>query len=276
MKDSSVFNKQSMAGSAEGGGGGSGFLDKIGGKIKGKGKELGAKAYKKIDQWATPEAQEQPSVLGNATEAGMDLYRGTIDNVGRQIMKGGGEILDSTRAEFQGIANIFHPPIYRVDQIIGNTAKAALETANEGAHLAKEAVARPLATLETGLLEGANMVDHLVHGTRKLLGAVPVIGGILKAGAIVTTLPVTLGTKVARLPVKGLGKAGGWINEKLDAGTNKVRGFAISGTGGHKEIPAAAAPAAAQKPIDLAAERAKRQPKRNGRASSGEAHAMAA
>lgn len=222
-----------MTGPAEGGG--SNILGNIGGKIKGKAKELGKSAYGKFDQWATPEAQEQPSVLGNFAEAGMDVYRGTIDNAGRQLMKGGNEALDSVRATAQGYANIFHPKIYRVDQIAVNTAKAALGTVNEGVHLAKEAAARPLAAIETGLLEGANMIDHVVHGTRKALGAIPVIGGILKIGAGIATAPITISTKVARLPVKGLGKAGEWINKKLDAGTNKVRGFAIGGTGGHQE-----------------------------------------
>lgn len=255
---------------------GGGMADKITGAISSKGKELGKKAYGKFDKWATPEAQEQPSILGNFAEAGMDAYRGTLDNAGRQMMKAGGEVLDSTRAELQGVANIFHPPIYRVDQIAVNTAKAALETVNEGVHLTKEAIYRPMAAIETGLLEGANMVDHVVHGTRKLMGAIPVIGGILKIGTGIVTAPITIGTKVARLPVKGVSAVGGWIGDKLDAGTNKVRGFAISGTGGHKEAPAAAAAPATPKPIDLAAERAKRQPKRNGRASSGEAHAMAA
>lgn len=264
-----------MTGSTESGGGNN-FLNKIGGKITGGAKGLGKKAYEKIDQWGTPEAQEQPSVLGNFAEAGMDIYRGTADNVIRQGIKGAGEVLDSTRAELQGVANIFHPPIYRVDQIAVNTAKVALETVNEGVHLTKEAIYRPMAAIETGLLEGANMVDHVVHGTRKLMGAIPVIGGILKIGTGIVTAPITIGTKVARLPVKGISAVGGWVGDKLDAGTNKVRGFAISGTGGHKETPVAATAPATPKPIDLAAERAKRQPKRNGRASSGEAHAMAA
>jgi len=224
-----------MAEGQEGGGGN--LLGKIGDKITGKGKELGKKAYGKFDQWATPEAEERPSVLGNFAAAGTDMYRGTIDNIGRQALKGGQEILDSARAETQALANIVDPKIYRVDQIAINTAKAAVATVNEGAHLAKEVVARPLAAIETGLLETANAVDHVVHGTRKALGAIPVIGGILKVGTGIMTAPVTIGTKIARVPVKGLGKAGGWINEKLDAGTNKVRNFAIGGSGGHQEAP---------------------------------------
>jgi hypothetical protein len=256
-------------GHAEGGGGGGGsnILGKIGDKISGGAKNLGKKAYGKFNQWATPEAQEQPSVLGNVAEAGMDIYRGTVDNVGRQLTKGGNEVLDSARAVAQGYANVLHPKILRVDQITVNTGKAILGTVNEGVHLSKEVAARPLAALETGLLEGANMVDHIVHGTRKLLGKIPVIGGILGLGI---TAPFTIGAKVARLPVKGLGKIGGWINEKLDAGTNKVRNFAIGESGGHKEAPAA------NNVVDFAAEKAKRQKGHGGHAASGDAHAAAA
>lgn len=260
-----------MSGTPAEGGGGSDILSKIGGKITGGVKDLGKKAYGKFDQWGTPEAEAQPSVLGNFAEAGMDVYRGSLDNIGRQAIKGGSEVLDSARATAQGYANILHPSLYRIDQIAINTAKAALGTVNEGVHLAKEAVARPLAAIETGLLEGANMVDHVVHGIRQLMGKIPVIGGILKVGTGIVTAPITIGTKVARLPVKGLGAVGGWISGKLDAGTSKVRNFAIGESGGHKESTASMPP-----PIDLAAERAKRQQKGKGTASSGETHAMAA
>lgn len=221
-----------------GGGGGGDILGKIGGKISAAGKDFGKKAYGKIDKWATPEAKEQSSILGNVTEAGMDLYRGTFDNVGRQVMKSGEKVLDSTRAELQSVANIFHPELYRVDQIVANTAKAALETVNEGVHLATQVAFRPMETIETGLKEGLNAVDHTVHATRKLAGSIPVIGGILKVGVGLATAPVTIGTKIARLPVKGVSAAREWTEGKLEGATNKVRDFSIGGTGGHKEAPA--------------------------------------
>lgn len=220
------------------GGFGSNFLHNISGKAKAKGKELGNQAYEKFNKWNTPTAEEKPTVMGNFAEVGMDMYRGTIDNVGRQFIKGGEEVLDSTRSEFQAITNIVQSPLYRVDKIAIDTAKAALETVNESAHLAKEVVARPLATIETGINEGFNTIDHVVHGTRKLMGHIPVIGGILQIGTGIVTAPITIGTKLFRLPVKGVSAVGNFIGDKLDSATNKVRDIALGNSGGHKEAPA--------------------------------------
>ncbi len=226
-------------------GGSPGFLNKLAGKAKAKGKKWAQGAGHKVEEWGAPEAQEYESFAGNLTGIPKDLWYGSVDNIVRRGGETATEIADNTRASIELLHKVVQPKIWRLNKSIPALAKATVGVPIEALHAVDNVVLGAGRAVDAGLLHGFNAIDHGVYTVRKAVNAcvgwIPIAGTALKGINYAATSVPVIATKIARGVTNILGKvAGAPFHLLKDKVFTKYRNWALGNTEGHNAAATAA------------------------------------